>query len=196
MLGASMRRIALAGALAVASLAALPALAGDILEIKVAGVANGTVDIQLFRDIAPHHVDRIEELAKAGAYDGVVFHRVIEGFMAQTGDVEYGKRDGGNLERAGIGGSDKPNLKAEFSDRRFERGVVGMARGRGNDTANSQFFIMFDSAEYLNGKYTVVGKVISGMDVVDKIKKGSSAMNGAVRAPMDYMEKVTVKDEM
>jgi len=168
------------------------AQANDILTIKVGGSTSGTIKIQLFRDVAPAHVDRIEALAASGAYDNVVFHRVIGGFMAQTGDVKYGKRDGGQLDRAGLGGSDRRDLKAEFSDKPFVRGTVGMARSRNPDSANSQFFIMFAPAPHLNGQYTVVGKVISGMDVVDAIKKGNPS-SGAVSAPADYMAKVTVK---
>jgi peptidylprolyl isomerase len=125
-------------------------------------------------------------LAQAGAYDGVVFHRVIDGFMAQTGDVQYGK-SGGDTAMAGMGGSDMPNLPAEFSDIVFDRGIVGMARAQDPDSANSQFFIMFAPGEFLNGQYTVVGKVISGMEVVDAIAKGEPP------ATPDVMSKVTVQ---
>ena len=131
-------------------------------------------------------------LAQEGAYDGVVFHRVIDGFMAQTGDVEFGKT-GGDLSGAGMGGSAKPDLAAEFSSMTFDRGVVGMARSMDPNSANSQFFIMFAPAPHLDGQYTVVGRVISGMEVVDAIKKGDQAANGAVDAP-DYMAKVTVAE--
>ena len=124
------------------SLMAGPALATG-LQIEVAGEANGTVTIDLFEDVAPQHVERITALAEAGAYDGVVFHRVIEGFMAQTGDVEFGKLEGGDMRRAGMGGSELPDLEAEFSDIAFERGVIGMARSQDPNSANSQFFIMF-----------------------------------------------------
>ena len=178
-------------------LAAGPAFAegdgpGPNLTIEVTGVANGTVVIDLASDIAPNHVARIVELAKAGAYDGVVFHRVIDGFMAQTGDVKYGKV-GGDLTMAGMGGSDLPDLKAEFSATApFERGVIGMARSQDPDSANSQFFIMFAPGDFLNGQYTVVGKVISGMEVVDAIKLGDGA-NGEVTEP-DVMTKVTVAE--
>ncbi|MCW1919585.1 peptidylprolyl isomerase [Rhodobacter sp. KR11] len=182
--------------LALAILAASPAFAegdgpGPNLTIEVTGAANGTVVIDLASDIAPNHVARIVELAKSGAYDGVVFHRVIEGFMAQTGDVKYGKT-GGDLTMAGMGGSDLPDLKAEFSDVPFERGVIGMARAQDPDSANSQFFIMFAPGEFLNGQYTVVGKVISGMEIVDAIKLGDGA-NGEVTEP-DVMTKVTVAE--
>ncbi|MEQ8900638.1 MAG: peptidylprolyl isomerase [Roseovarius sp.] len=172
------------------SLLASPALATG-LQIEVAGEANGTVTIDLFEDIAPNHVEQITALAEEGAYDGVVFHRVIEGFMAQTGDVQFGKMDDGDMSRAGMGGSDRPDLPAEFSDERFLRGVVGMARSQNPDSANSQFFIMFDAGEFLNGQYTVVGKVTDGMDVVDAIKRGRGN-NGAVVGQPDVMQEVTV----
>jgi len=121
-----------------------------------------------------------------------VFHRVIEGFMAQTGDVAFGKM-GGDMRRAGTGGSNRPDLKAEFSDTPFDRGVVGMARSQSPDSANSQFFIMFDAGHFLNGQYTVVGKVTDGMDVVDAIKRGHS-QSGAVTGKPDMMKKVTVTE--
>ena len=177
-------------------LTAAPAFAegdgpGPNLVIEVTGEATGTVVIDLAADVAPNHVARIVELAKSGAYDGVVFHRVIEGFMAQTGDVKYGKT-GADLTMAGMGGSDLPDLKAEFSDVPFDRGVIGMARAQDPDSANSQFFIMFAPGDFLNGQYTVVGKVISGMEVVDAIKRGDGA-NGEVTEP-DVMAKVTVTE--
>ncbi|WP_297771463.1 peptidylprolyl isomerase [uncultured Roseovarius sp.] len=174
------------------TLLASPALATG-LQIEVSGEANGTVTIDLFEDIAPKHVEQITALAEEGAYDGVVFHRVIEGFMAQTGDVQFGKLDGGDMGRAGMGGSDRPDLAAEFSDERFLRGVVGMARSQNPDSANSQFFIMFDAGEFLNGQYTVVGKVTDGMDVVDAIKRGRGN-NGAVVGQPDVMQSVTVTE--
>lgn len=174
----------------VLSLLAGPALATG-LQIEIAGEANGTVTIDLYEDIAPGHVEQITALASDGAYDGVVFHRVIEGFMAQTGDVEFGKFEGGDMSRAGMGGSDRPDLKAEFSNERFLRGVVGMARSQNPDSGNSQFFIMFDAGEFLNGQYTVVGQVTEGMDVVDAIKRGNGP-NGAVIGQPDVMKKVTV----
>ncbi|RKF13011.1 peptidylprolyl isomerase [Roseovarius spongiae] len=177
---------------ALALLAASPAVATG-LSIDIAGEANGTVTVDLFEDVAPEHVARITELAEAGAYDGVVFHRVIDGFMAQTGDVEFGKLDGGDMARAGSGGSDLPDLGAEFSDRPFERGVIGMARSQNPDSANSQFFIMFAAAPHLNGQYTVVGKVTDGMDVVDAIKRGTGP-NGAVVGKPDVMTDVTVTE--
>ena len=162
------------------------------IEIQVAGQANGTITIDLFEDVAPQHVERITRLAAEGAYDGVVFHRVIEGFMAQTGDVEYGKV-GGNLSYAGRGGSTYPNLPAEFSDVPYDRGVVGMARAQSPNSANSQFFIMFEPGYFLNGQYTVIGQVTQGMDVVDAIKLGKGR-NGAVIGQPDAMMKVSVID--
>jgi peptidylprolyl isomerase len=162
------------------------------IEIQVAGQANGTITIDLFEDVAPKHAERIARLASEGAYDGVVFHRVIEGFMAQTGDVEYGKM-GGNLSYAGRGGSSYPNLPAEFSDVPYDRGVVGMARSQSPNSANSQFFIMFEPGYFLNGQYTVIGQVTNGMDVVDAIKLGKGR-NGAVIGQPDAMMKVSVID--
>ena len=160
------------------------------IEIQVAGQANGTITIDLFEEVAPQHAERITRLASEGAYDGVVFHRVIEGFMAQTGDVEYGKM-GGNLSYAGRGGSSYPNLPAEFSDVPYDRGVVGMARAQSPNSANSQFFIMFAPGYFLNGQYTVIGQVTKGMDVVDAIKLGKGR-NGAVIGQPDAMMKVSV----
>ena len=162
------------------------------IEIQVAGQANGTITIDLFEEVAPQHAERITRLASEGAYDGVVFHRVIEGFMAQTGDVEYGKM-GGNLSYAGRGGSSYPNLPAEFSDVPYDRGVVGMARAQSPNSANSQFFIMFAPGYFLNGQYTVIGQVTNGMDVVDAIKLGKGR-NGAVIGQPDAMMKVSVID--
>lgn len=174
----------------IAALLASPAAATG-LRIEVEGEgANGTIVIDLADDVAPGHAARIAELAAAGAYDGVVFHRVIEGFMAQTGDVQYGKL-GQDMRMAGRGGSDKPNLKAEFSDLPYDRGVVGMARSNDPDSANSQFFIMFAPGYFLNGQYTVVGHVTEGMDVVDQIKRGAGR-NGEVSGQPDVMKTVTV----
>ncbi len=168
-----------------------PAYATGI-EITVAGEANGTITIDLLEDVAPGHVARITDLAAAGAYDGVVFHRVIDGFMAQTGDVEFGKM-GEDMRRAGMGGSDQPDLDAEFSDVPFDRGVVGMARSQSPNSANSQFFIMFNEGYFLNGQYTVVGRVTDGLDVLDAIKRGTGP-NGAVIGAPDLMETVTVTE--
>jgi len=186
----------LRNALFAALLFATPAFAegdgpGPNLVIEVAGAANGEIVIDLNSDMAPKHVAQIVALAKAGAYNNVVFHRVIDGFMAQTGDVQYGKK-GGDTSMAGMGGSDMPDIPAEFSAVPFERGIVGMARSSEPDSANSQFFIMFAPGDFLNGQYTVVGKVIAGMDVVDQIKKGEG-QNGEVTDP-DVMVSVTVKE--
>src|SRR6056297_2658231 len=175
----------------IAILAAGPAFATG-LEIDIAGEADGTVVIDLFEDVAPAHVERITALAEAGAYDEVVFHRVIDGFMAQTGDVEFG-RMGGDMRMAGRGGSDRPDLPAEFSDIPYERGVIGMARSQDPDSANSQFFIMFGPAPHLTGQYTAVGEVTSGMDVIDAIKRVEGS-NGAVIGRPDVMASVTVTE--
>ena len=136
--------------------------------------AYGRVVIALRPDIAPKHAERLKTLTREGFYNGVPFHRVIPGFMAQTGDGQYGN---------GTGGSKYPDLPAEFSNVPFERGTVGMARASSPNSANSQFFIMFDATPSLNGQYTVVGEVVSGMEYVDKIKAGSSANNGTVANP-------------
>ncbi|MEE4188504.1 MAG: peptidylprolyl isomerase [Roseobacter sp.] len=175
--------------LAAATLVASPLWATGI-EIEVSGEAEGTIVIDLFEDVAPAHAERITSLAQSGAYDGVVFHRVIEGFMAQTGDVQFGKI-GGDMRQAGRGGSDGPDLPAEFSDQPFERGVVGMARSQSPDSANSQYFIMFTHGYFLNGQYTVVGQVTEGLDVLDAIKLGEGP-NGAVIGQPDVMQKVSV----
>ena len=159
--------------------------------ILLLDLSNGQrVAIRLMPEWAPEHVARIKQLTEQGFYNHVVFHRVIDGFMAQTGDVQYGKA--GGSAQAGMGGSSKPDLAAEFSNLTFDRGVVGMARSADPNSANSQFFIMFAPAPHLDGQYTVVGKVISGMDVVDAIKKGEGG-NGEVSSP-DRMAKVTVQD--
>ena len=142
-----------------------------IIELK-----DGNVVIELLTDIAPGHCDRMKELAREGAYDNVIFHRVIDGFMAQTGDVEHGK-EGGNTGRAGTGGSDKPNLKAEFSGIPHDRGTLGAARSQMPDSANSQFFINFADNHFLNRQYTVYGRVIEGMEHVDKITRGEPPAN-------------------
>lgn len=146
---------------------------------------DGDVTIKLRPDLAPKHVAQIEKLTKEGAYDNVVFHRVIPGFMAQTGDVKFGKKGGTefDIRSAGMGGSNYPDLPAEFSKVPFKRGTVGMARSQNPNSANSQFFICFDNASFLNGQYTVVGEVVKGMDVVDKIKKGRTDNNGSVSDP-------------
>ena len=173
------------------TLLAAPALATG-LEIDIAGESNGTITIDLFEDVAPLHVAQITAIAAAGDYDGVVFHRVIDGFMAQTGDVQNGVM-GGDLSRAGTGGSDLGNIPAEFSDLPFERGVVGMARSQNPNSANSQFFIMFEPGYFLNGQYTVVGAVTAGMDIVDAIKRGTGP-NGSVVGTPDVMQAVRVTE--
>ncbi|MFC3086622.1 peptidylprolyl isomerase [Tabrizicola soli] len=192
------RKLALAAAFAAFAALATSAGAqatdgpGPNLVIEVAGVANGTVVIDLLPDVAPKHVEQITALATEGAYDNVVFHRVIEGFMAQTGDVSNGKA-GGDLSMAGMGGSSKPDLPAEFSNElSFQRGVVGMARSQDPNSANSQFFIMFGDGSFLDGQYTIVGNVVSGMEVVDAIKRGTGS-NGEVTDAPDVMTKVTVQ---
>ncbi|MEO1541283.1 MAG: peptidylprolyl isomerase [Pseudomonadota bacterium] len=151
---------------------------------------SGEIEIKLLPDVAPKHVERIKALIDEQAYDGVVFHRVIDGFMAQTGDVEHGKA-GGNLSRAGTGGSKHPDLPAEFSKVPFDRGTVGMARAQNPNSANSQFFIMFQEGHFLNNQYTVFGQVTKGMDVVDGIKRGAGS-SGAVSDP-DHMVTVRMK---
>ena len=150
-----------------------------ILKLK-----TGEVKIELFPDIAPNHVNRVKELANSGKYDGVVFHRVIDGFMAQTGDVQFGNSSDSNfnLQRAGMGGSDLPDLKAEFNNTPHERGTLSMARSSDPDSANSQFFICFEPAPHLDRQYTVFGKVVDGMDNIDKITKGDGP-NGSVSNP-------------
>jgi peptidylprolyl isomerase len=179
---------------ALALLASAPAFASG-LDITVAGDANGVIHIDLLEEVAPNHVAHITKLAAEGAYDNVVFHRVIDGFMAQTGDVEFGKMDAEkfSMQAAGQGGSQYSDLKAEFSSENFDTGVVGMARSQNPDSANSQFFIMFAPAAHLNGSYTVVGRVTSGMDVVNTIKKGTGP-NGAVIGEPDKMVTVTVTE--
>ena len=181
-------------ALLVAAGLATGAAAQDagVLVIEVDGSVKGTVEVAL-NPAAPHHAERLKELARAMAYDGVVFHRVIDGFMAQTGDVEFGTKTAFAEGRAGTGGSELPNLPAEFSDAPFKRGTVGMARAQDPDSANSQFFIMFADGDFLNGQYTVVGEVVSGQEVVDAIRRGEGA-NGEVAEP-DWMASVRVKGE-
>lgn len=155
-------------------------------------MASGSIKIEMLPDVAPKHVERISTLASQGAYDGIGFHRVIDGFMAQTGDVKHGKvgEDGVCSPSAGTGGSDMGNVPAEFSSLPFDRGVCGMARAQDPNSANSQFFIMFQDGHFLNNNYTVWGQVVEGMDVVDGIKRGAGG-NGAVSEP-DAMIKVSV----
>ncbi|WP_455479977.1 peptidylprolyl isomerase [Bartonella sp. B23] len=157
----------------------------DDSNVLILSLEKGDVVIRLRPDLAPKHVARIKRLTKEGSYNNVVFHRVIPGFMAQTGDVQFGKNGsaGFDAKRVGSGASNYPNIPAEFSKQPFKRGTVGMARAQDPNSANSQFFICFDDASFLNGQYTVVGEVIKGMDVVDKIKKGTTGNNGSVKNP-------------
>ena len=150
-----------------------------ILKLK-----DGNVEIELFEKIAPNHVQRIKKLANDGKYDNVVFHRVIDGFMAQTGDVQFGNSSNPdfNLDSAGMGGSDLPDLKAEFSDIPHQKGTLSMARSSDPNSANSQFFICFEDAPHLDRNYTVFGKVIKGMEFVNNIKRGTG-QNGSVSDP-------------
>ena len=150
-----------------------------ILELK-----DGNVEIELFNDVAPNHVERFKKLVEEKKYDGVVFHRVIDGFMAQTGDVQFGNSTLPNydISKAGTGGSEYPDLKAEFSDIPHERGSLSMARSSDPNSANSQFFICFKSAPHLDRQYTIFGKVITGMEFVDLIKRGEGS-NGSVLKP-------------
>ena len=155
---------------------------GNIMILKL---TYGDVHIELYPEKAPNHVKRFKELADSGKYDGVVFHRVIEGFMAQTGDVKFGKSNSASfdLNRAGMGGSDFPDLKQAFSSLPHDRGTLSMARSSDPNSANSQFFICFKPAPFLDRQYTVFGKVIEGMEFVDKIKRGDENNNGAVSDP-------------
>ena len=150
-----------------------------ILKLK-----DGEVKIELFEDVAPNHVKRIKDLANAGKYDNVVFHRVIDGFMAQTGDVKFGNSNSNefNLRMAGMGGSDLPDLKQEFNSLPHDRGTLSMARSSDPNSANSQFFICFEAAPHLDRQYTVFGKVIDGMENIDKITRGDGP-NGSVSNP-------------
>ncbi len=153
--------------------------------IMILKLKDGDVKIELFEDVAPNHVKRIKDLANSGKYNNVVFHRVIDGFMAQTGDVKFGNSDSSefDLRRAGMGGSDLPDLKQEFNSLPHDRGTLSMARSSDPDSANSQFFICFKPAPFLDRQYTVFGKVIEGMEFVDKIKRGDENNNGSVSDP-------------
>jgi len=153
--------------------------------IMILKLKDGEVKIELYEDVAPNHVQRIKDLANSGKYDNVVFHRVIDGFMAQTGDVKFGNSDSKefDLRRAGMGGSDLPDLKQEFNSLPHDRGTLSMARSSDPNSANSQFFICFQPAPFLDRQYTVFGKVIEGMEYVDKIKRGDQNNNGAVTDP-------------
>ena len=153
--------------------------------IMILKLKDGDVKIELFEDVAPNHVKRIKELANSGKYDNVVFHRVMDGFMAQTGDVKFGNSESKefDLRRAGMGGSDLPDLEQEFNSLPHDRGTLSMARSQDPNSANSQFFICFQPASFLDRQYTVFGKVIEGMEFVDKIKRGDQNNNGAVTDP-------------
>ena len=168
------------------------AFAADPENTMVITLKDGDVVVALRPDLAPKHVAQIKKLVREGAYDNVAFHRVIDGFMAQTGDVQYGNmKKGFDASLAGTGGSKEPDLPAEFSKEKYVRGVVGMARSQDPNSANSEFFIMFAPASSLNGQYTIVGNVEKGMEFVDKIKKGDAADNGSVSDP-DRMVKVRI----
>ncbi|RWN03464.1 MAG: peptidylprolyl isomerase [Mesorhizobium sp.] len=173
--------------------ASVSAYAADPENTMIIALKDGDVTIALRPDLAPKHVEQIKKLVRQGAYDNVAFHRVIDGFMAQTGDVKFGNmKNGFSADAVGTGGSDLPDLPAEFSQtERYQRGVVGMARSQDPDSANSQFFIMFAPAPPLDGQYTIVGNVENGMELVDKIKKGDAAQNGVVTDP-DRMIKVRI----
>ena len=166
------RRTVLAAASAMALTATTAHAAGDTNTVLM-DTKDGRVTIRLRPDLAPKHVAQITALVKKGFYNGIVFHRVIPGFMAQTGDPTG----------TGTGGSDLPNIPAEFSQAQFKRGTLGMARSQSPDSANSQFFICFAESSFLNGKYTVIGEVVSGMEVIDKVKAGTQANNGEVKSP-------------
>ena len=161
--------------------------------IMILKLKDGNVVLELFSDVAPNHVKRFKKLAEDKKYDGVVFHRVIDGFMAQTGDVQFGNSnlESFDLERAGTGGSELPDLKSEFSDLPHERGTLSMARSSNPDSANSQFFICLNTASHLDRQYSVFGKVIKGMEFVDLIKKGEGS-NGEVSKP-DKIISLSVK---
>ncbi|WP_175544311.1 MULTISPECIES: peptidylprolyl isomerase [unclassified Mesorhizobium] len=171
----------------------ISAFAAEPENTMVISLKGGDVTIALRPDLAPKHVEQIKALVREGAYDNVAFHRVIDGFMAQTGDVEFGNmKSGYDPQRAGTGGSKKPDLPAEFSSsEHFVRGTVGMARAQNPNSANSQFFIMYAPNPGLDGDYTIVGNVESGMEFVDGIKKGDAAANGVVSSP-DRMIKVRI----
>ena len=153
-------------------------------DIMIMKLKDGNVELELYTDKAPNHVERFKSLAQKGLYDGVVFHRVIDGFMAQSGDVKFGNSNSKdfNLSLAGTGGSDMPDLKSEFSDIPHDRGILSAARSSDPNSANSQFFICFQPAPHLDRQYTVFGKVIKGMEFIDKIKKGEGP-NGSVKNP-------------
>lgn len=175
----------IAALFAASVLAVAPSLADDKKDVVHLDLKGGKVEITLRPDLAPNHVERFKKLVNEGFYDGVVFHRVIPNFMAQSGDPTG----------TGTGGSKYPDLKAEFSNEPFVRGVLGAARSRSPDSANSQFFIMFAPATHLNGQYTVFGSVTKGMEVIDSIKKGSASNNGAVTNPDKIIKAEVAVDE-
>ncbi len=177
----------------VAFAAMQPVWAADPENTLIITTKDGDITIALRPDLAPKHVAQIKKLVRAGEYDNIAFHRVINGFMAQTGDVQFGDmKSGFDAGAVGTGGSKEPDLPAEFTKaEHFVRGTVGMARAQDPNSANSQFFIMFDAAPPLDGQYTIVGNVESGMEIVDKIKKGDEAQNGSVADP-DSMIKVRI----
>lgn len=179
------RRLFNALVLGAAALAATPAFAQSGTPHLLLTLEAGVVDIELLPAIAPKHVERIVTLTERGDYDGVVFHRVIEGFMAQTGDVKFGKSGAADFDlgRAGMGGSDLPNVQAEFNAESFVRGAVGAARSQDPNSFNAQFFITTAPSTFLDGQYTVFGKVVSGMEFVDALEKGPQSQNGAVANP-------------
>ena len=168
--------------------------AENTLVIEVAGKKTGTIEIELLPDVAPNHVKRIKRLAREGRYNNIAFHRALSGFMVQTGDVQNGKIEDYNPRFAGTGGSGLPKLKAEFSNIKYETGVVGMARTSEINSADSQFFIMLNEYPSLNGEYTVFGRVLTGQNVVKGIKRGRQSDGGAVAKP-DYMSKVYIKSD-
>lgn len=186
------RRLFNALVIGAAALSAVPASAQTGTPHLILTIKGGDVDIELLPSIAPKHVERVIALTEAGAYDGVVFHRVIDGFMAQTGDVQYGKTgaEGFDLSMAGMGGSDLPDVEAEFNAESFQRGVLGAARSQAPNSFNSQFFITTADASFLDGQYTVFGKVVSGMEFVDGLEKGPAEQNGAVANPDQIIKAV------
>ncbi len=188
----SLTRRALLAATLVAAMACPPAFAADAENTMIIRLKDGDVRIALRPDLAPKHVARVKELVRAGEYDNVVFHRVIDGFMAQTGDVKFGDaKDGFDANMVGTGRSDRGTIPLEASNTPFKRGTVGMARPGDPNGASSQFFIMFADGDFLNGQYTVFGEVESGMEYVDSIKKGDPSANGVVADP-DRMVKVRI----
>ena len=181
--------------MAMAFTSSFSAHAADPENTVVLTLKDGDVAIELNPNVAPKHVEQIKKLVREGAYDGVAFHRVIPGFMAQTGDVKFGNLDKNyNATRVGTGGSQYADIPAEFSDKPFVRGTVGMARSQNPNSANSQFFIMFNEGSFLNGQYTVIGEVTSGMEAVDKIKKGNEADNGSVDNPDKIVKAIVLSD--